>query len=145
MAWPAGKRSRSKAEPECGRQEAVLSVRGLKTWFYTSAGTAHAVDGVDFYVAHGDIVALVGELGSGKSVTALSILKLVPVPPGRYVDGEVCIEGRNVLAIPRERELDSIRGEQIGMIFQSLCAARSIHPLRSALSLSKRFEDMRPD
>lgn len=96
----------------------VLSVRHLKTWFYTPAGVVRAVDGVSFDVSVGDILAMVGESGSGKTVTALSILKLVATPPARYVEGEVLIDGSDVLSLG-PRELEQVRGGKIGMIFQN--------------------------
>jgi len=95
----------------------LLSVRGLKTYFFTDAGVARAVDGVFFNIPPGKTVALVGESGCGKSVTALSIMRLIPSPPGRVVAGEVLLDGRNILDMP-EPEIRSLRGNQISMIFQ---------------------------
>jgi oligopeptide/dipeptide ABC transporter ATP-binding protein len=108
----AGPRANARA------MEPVLSVEDLKTWFYTPAGVARAVDGVSFDVYPRDILAIVGESGSGKSVTALSLLKLVPTPPGRYVDGRVMIGRSNVLDL-NERRLQEVRGGMVGMIFQN--------------------------
>lgn len=99
-------------------EQAILSVRGLKTWFDVPAGVVRAVDGVSFDVFRGDILAIVGESGSGKSVMALSLLKLVSVPPGRYVEGEVRVGGRNVLDLG-EPELEEVRGAVLSMLFQS--------------------------
>ena len=96
----------------------ILSVRDLKTWFYTPAGVVRAVDGVSFEVSDGDILAMVGESGSGKTVTALSILKLVATPPARYVEGQVLIDGSDVLTLG-PRDLEDVRGGKIGMIFQN--------------------------
>ena len=95
----------------------VLEVRDLKTCFFTDAGTARAVDGLTFSVDKGDTLALVGESGCGKSVTALSILRLVRDPPGRIVGGEIVFEGRDLLQLS-SREMRRIRGNAISMVFQ---------------------------
>ncbi len=95
----------------------VLKVQGdLKTYFFTFDGVAKAVDGVNFEIAEGETFGLVGETGCGKSVTALSVLRLVD-PPGEIVSGEVLFEGRDLLQI-REKEMQQVRGNKIGMIFQ---------------------------
>ena len=98
----------------------VLEVRGLTTEFPggrpDARRTARAADGVSFEIARGEILTLAGESGSGKSVTALSILRMVP-PPGRIVAGSILFEGRNLLALD-ERELQRIRGSRIGFVFQ---------------------------
>lgn len=98
-------------------KEHLLDVQNLKTHFKTRAGYVHAVDGVSFAVQSGEKVALVGESGCGKSVTALSIMRLVPQPPGEYMEGEIYFAGENLLDLP-ERTMRGIRGGQIGMIFQ---------------------------
>ncbi|GLV57131.1 ABC transporter ATP-binding protein [Dictyobacter sp. S3.2.2.5] len=98
-------------------KEYLLDVQDLKTYFKTRAGYVHAVDGVSFAVRPGEKVALVGESGCGKSVTALSIMRLVPQPPGEYIGGEVFFAGQNLLDLP-EKTMRGIRGGQIGMIFQ---------------------------
>jgi oligopeptide/dipeptide ABC transporter ATP-binding protein len=95
---------------------ALLEVRGLKTWFATRRGEIRAVDDVSFTLAEGEVLSLVGESGCGKSVTALSILRLVSAP-GRIAGGEIYFEGRNLLAL-REDEMRAIRGDDIAMIFQ---------------------------
>ena len=74
--------------------DALLEIRGLRTYFQTEAGTAKAVDGVDLDIGKGEVVGLVGESGSGKSVTALSVLRLIPDPPGRIVGGTITFKGR---------------------------------------------------
>ncbi len=95
----------------------VLEVRNLKTYFFTGDGAAKAVDDVSFAVHRGRTLALVGESGCGKSVTALSIMRLVPSPPGRIVAGQVLLEGANLLDLPESR-MRSIRGNRIAMVFQ---------------------------
>jgi oligopeptide/dipeptide ABC transporter ATP-binding protein len=95
----------------------LLSVRDLRTHFFTDAGVVRAVDGVSFDVAAGETLAVVGESGSGKSVTSLSILRLVPEPPGRIVGGEVTFKGRNLLTLP-PAGMRAVRGKEISMIFQ---------------------------
>jgi oligopeptide/dipeptide ABC transporter ATP-binding protein len=97
--------------------EVLLDVRGLRTQFHTSAGVIRAVDGVSWDVRKGETVALVGESGCGKSVSALSVMRLVAAPAGRIVGGEIIFKGRNLLALPEE-EMRRIRGRDIGMIFQ---------------------------
>lgn len=95
----------------------LLQVDDLAVHFETDAGPAPAVDGVSFSLAAGEIYCLVGESGSGKSVTAHSIQRLVPDPPGRIVRGSVTLEGIDILALP-EKKLRRIRGNRIGMVFQ---------------------------
>ena len=97
--------------------EILLSVRDLRTYFYTRAGVVKAVDGVSFDLRRGEVLGIVGESGSGKSVTALSIMRLIPDPPGRIVSGSITYEGRDLVTLP-ERELRRLRGNDIGMIFQ---------------------------
>ncbi|MBI3118081.1 MAG: ABC transporter ATP-binding protein [Candidatus Hydrogenedentes bacterium] len=96
---------------------AVLSVRDLHTYFYTDQGIARAVDGVSFDVCAGKTLAVVGESGCGKSVTALSIMRLIPQPPGRIAGGEVWFNGVNLLSLSEAR-MRGIRGDDISMIFQ---------------------------
>ncbi|MGH2401366.1 MAG: ABC transporter ATP-binding protein [Candidatus Limnocylindria bacterium] len=94
----------------------LLEVRGLRTSFHTSDGIVRAVTGVDFHVDRGEVLGLVGESGCGKSVTSLSILRLV-APPGRIEAGEVIFDGIDLLGLP-ERRMRALRGERISMIFQ---------------------------
>ena len=94
----------------------VLSLRDLKTHFFTRRGVAKAVDGVSLDLRPGETLGVVGESGSGKTVTSLSILRLVPLP-GKIVSGEILFEGRDLASLP-EDELRSIRGKQISMVFQ---------------------------
>jgi peptide/nickel transport system ATP-binding protein/oligopeptide transport system ATP-binding protein len=95
----------------------LLTVKDLKTHFYSAGKTIRALDGVSFEVEEGEVFGLVGETGCGKSVTALSILRLIPHPPGKIVEGEIQFRGRNLLALS-EDEMRSIRGKEISMIFQ---------------------------
>jgi peptide/nickel transport system ATP-binding protein len=95
----------------------LLEVRGLTTVFDTDAGEVRAVDGVDFSLERGRTLGIVGESGCGKSVTALSIMGLVPRPPGRIVGGEVRFEGEDLLKLPPAR-LRELRGARLSMIFQ---------------------------
>ncbi|MCS6774216.1 MAG: ABC transporter ATP-binding protein [Thermoflexales bacterium] len=94
----------------------MLDVRGLKTYFYTEDGVVKAVDGVDLYVRRGETLGIVGESGCGKSVTSLSIMRLIS-PPGRIVQGQIIFDGVDLLKLP-EREMTRIRGNRISMIFQ---------------------------
>ena len=95
----------------------LLDVRNLSTHFFTRQGRLPAVDGVSFQIEAGESLALVGESGCGKSVTAASILRLVPEPPGRIVNGEIWFQGRDLLRLPAE-DMRGLRGDRIGMIFQ---------------------------
>ena len=95
----------------------LLEVEGLKTWFYTRDGVVRAVDGVSFAVYPGETLAVVGESGCGKSVTSLSILRLIASPPGRPIAGRIAFEGRDLLSLPEE-EMRKVRGNEISMIFQ---------------------------
>ena len=98
-------------------QDPVLEVRDLRTYFHTEEGVARAVDGVSFAVGQGQTLGLVGESGCGKSVSAFSIMRLVPDPPGRIEDGQILLEGRDLLALDEE-EMRQVRGDDIAMIFQ---------------------------
>jgi peptide/nickel transport system ATP-binding protein len=97
--------------------ETVLDVRNLQTVFFTNSGLFRAVDDVSFHVRRGETLAIVGESGCGKSVSALSIMRLVPDPPGRIVGGSVILEGTNLLDLD-DAEMRKIRGNRISMIFQ---------------------------
>src|SRR6186713_2990962 len=94
-----------------------LEVRDLGTTLFTRRGVMKAVDGISLAVGAGETVALVGESGCGKSLTALSIMRLLPDPPARIVGGQVILNGRDLVALPEQAMLD-IRGKEIGMIFQ---------------------------
>jgi len=98
-------------------EERVLDVKNLQTVFFTNSGLFRAVDDVSFSVRRGETLAIVGESGCGKSVSALSIMRLVPDPPGRIVGGTVTLEGTDLLGIS-ENEMRKVRGNRISMIFQ---------------------------
>ena len=95
----------------------VLDVKNLKTVFFTNSGLFKAVDDLSFSVRRGETLAIVGESGCGKSVTALSLMRLVPDPPGRIVGGSITLEGTDLLALD-EAEMRAVRGNRISMIFQ---------------------------
>ena len=97
--------------------ERLLDVKGLKTHFFTDEGVVRAVDGIDFYINKGETLGVVGESGCGKSVTALSIMRLIPQPPGRITEGSITYNGRNLLDLSPS-EMRKIRGKEISMIFQ---------------------------
>jgi oligopeptide/dipeptide ABC transporter ATP-binding protein len=98
------------------KKEPLLEVRNLKTYFFTEDGVVKAVDGVDFTVGRGEVLGLVGESGCGKSVTSLSIMRLIGIP-GKVVEGEIFFEGRNLLQLS-EGEMVHMRGNRMSMIFQ---------------------------
>jgi oligopeptide/dipeptide ABC transporter ATP-binding protein len=103
----------SMAQPD----DIVLDVKNLQTVFFTNSGLFRAVDNLSFQVRRGETLAIVGESGCGKSVSALSVMRLVPDPPGRIVGGAVRLEGRDLLGLD-EAEMRDIRGNRISMIFQ---------------------------
>ena len=96
---------------------ALLEIENLRTQFFTSAGTVRAVDGISYSVEAGEVVALVGESGCGKSVSALSILRLIPNPPGRIVGGSIRFKGTDLLQL-NDAEIRAVRGRRIAMLFQ---------------------------
>jgi oligopeptide/dipeptide ABC transporter ATP-binding protein len=95
----------------------LLDIQRLKTYFYTLEGTAKAVQDVSFFMDEGETVGLVGESGCGKSVSALSVMRLIKYPPGKIVDGQIFFEGSDLLKLS-ERQMRSVRGARISMIFQ---------------------------
>ena len=95
----------------------ILEVNDLVTRFYTPEGVVHAVNGVSFHLNEGETLGIVGESGCGKTVTMLSMLQLIPQPPGKIENGEVIFEGRDLLTLPQE-EMRTVRGAEIAMIFQ---------------------------
>jgi peptide/nickel transport system ATP-binding protein/oligopeptide transport system ATP-binding protein len=106
--------------------EKLIEAKGLRTTFYTERGRLDAIDGIDFYIKKGETLGVVGESGCGKTVTALSLLKLIAYPPGRITGGEVWFEGEDILRKP-EAQMKSIRGNKISMIFQE--PMTSLNPL----------------
>ena len=107
---------------------ALLEVKNLRTEFRSAGNVFAAVDGVSFALAPGETLGIVGESGCGKSVTSLSIMRLVPNPPGRIAGGEIVLEGRNLLDLP-ESEMRAIRGDAISMIFQE--PMTSLNPVQT--------------
>ena len=97
--------------------EELLKIDDLKTFFFTHRGTVRAVDGISFSIKCGETLGIVGESGCGKSVTALSIMRLIATPPGRIVNGEIRFEGKDLLSLS-DKEMRDIRGRKISMIFQ---------------------------
>jgi peptide/nickel transport system ATP-binding protein len=95
----------------------LLDVKNLKTYFFTDEGVVRAVDGVDLYINQGETLGIVGESGCGKSVTALSIMRLIPQPPGKIVEGQILYNGLDLVTIPANK-LRKIRGKEISMVFQ---------------------------
>ena len=100
-----------------GRNHFLLTIRNLHTYFFTDEGVAKAVDGVDLELKEGGTLGVVGESGCGKSVTALSVMRLIPDPPGKITEGEILFGGTNLLKLS-EAEMRKIRGRSISMIFQ---------------------------
>lgn len=107
-------------------RETILDVTSLQTTFFTDAGEIPAVDHVDFHIKAGEILGIVGESGCGKSVTSLSVMGLVPNPPGKVVGGEISFKGNNLLDMS-EKQMRQIRGNEIAMIFQE--PMTSLNPL----------------
>ncbi|UCF93699.1 MAG: ABC transporter ATP-binding protein, partial [Desulfobacterales bacterium] len=129
----------------------LLEIEDLSVHFHIPEGVARAVDGVNFDLAAGETLGLVGESGCGKSVTSLSILGLIPSPPGRIPAGQIRFEGRNLLALDRE-SLRQIRGREIAMIFQEpMTSLNPVLPIgrqvaeplmiHKALSKSEAYEE----
>jgi len=102
--------------PAKGKSDLMLDVQGLKTYFYTEDGVVKAVDGVDIKVKRGETVGIVGESGCGKSVTSLSVMRLIGAP-GKILEGKIIFDGTNLLDLP-ENQMTKIRGNRISMIFQ---------------------------
>ena len=95
----------------------LLEIRGLKTHFATDDGMVRAVDGVDLTISRGETLGVVGESGCGKTVTAMSVLKLIAMPPGRIVEGRILWQGRDLVPLPPE-DMNRIRGREIAIVFQ---------------------------
>ena len=105
------------AATEAPAGETALDVKDLQTWFYTRQGIVKAVDGVSFNLKKGETLGIVGESGCGKSITALSVMRLVPDPPGRIIGGQVMLDGKDLRELD-EAEMRLVRGNEISMIFQ---------------------------
>jgi len=135
---------RAEDRPAAKPSGSLLEIRDLRTHFFTHEGVVRAVDGVSFAVERGEILCLVGESGSGKSVACLSILGLVPDPPGKIVGGEILLrsgdeEEAEDLAQASERRLRAVRGARIAMVFQD--PMTSLNPyLKSGAQLSEVLE-----
>ncbi|MDD5312378.1 MAG: ABC transporter ATP-binding protein [Dehalococcoidia bacterium] len=108
------------------KSEALLEVKNLKTWFYTRRGIVKAVNGVDFTLSRGECLCLVGESGCGKSVTALSLLRLFDSPPGKIVEGEIVYRSIDLVTCSLDK-LRQIRGKDIAMVFQN--AQSALNPI----------------
>ena len=106
----------------------LLEVRDLRTHFFTPEGVVKAVDGISYTLEEGETLGLVGESGCGKSVSALSIMRLVPDPPGKTVGGEVIFDGQDLLKLPVS-EIRRVRGKQIAMVYQE--PMTSLNPVLS--------------
>ena len=120
----------------------VLEVNGLPTPFFTDDGEIPAVDGIDFYIREGEVLGIVGESGCGKSVTSLSIMGLVPSPPGKITEGEILFQNKDLTKL-QEKQMRDVRGNDIAMIFQE--PMTSLNPLftigdqlREAVKIHKR-------
>src|SRR5437879_8818642 len=117
MAEPAAAYIATIPRTPVARVEPILEIADLRTWFFTRDGVVRAVDGVSFHVLPGETLAIVGESGCGKSVTALSVLRLIPAPPGRTVSGSIRLAGRDLLELS-EAEISAVRGSDTAMMFQ---------------------------
>lgn len=115
----APKETPQAAAPKAPKSDAetLLEVRGLKTWFYTDEGVVKAVNGVNLKIGKGETLGIVGESACGKSVTAFSIMRLIPNPPGKIVGGQILFEGKDIVQLD-EPGMREIRGNDIAMIFQ---------------------------
>lgn len=126
--------------------EEILTINNLKTYFYVEDRIVKAVDGVDLHVKKGETLGVVGESGSGKSITAFSILQLIPSPPGKIVEGEILFKGKDLTKLSNN-EIRKIRGKEISMIFQEPMTSLNpvytvgeqiVEAMRLHLKLSKR-------
>src|SRR3989440_442504 len=119
---------------------ALLSVRDLRTYFETEDGTVKAVDGISFDLHKGETLGIVGESGSGKSVTNLSIIRLIPQPPGRIVSGEVLFHGQDIMALA-EDDVRRIRGKRNPVIFPDPTTALDVTIQAQILELIKKLKE----
>ncbi len=121
--------------------ETMLQVKDLKTYFYTSEGVVPAVDGVSFQINKKETLGVVGESGCGKSVTSLSIMGLIPTPPGRIIAGEIFFDGQDLVRLNKE-QMRKIRGSQISMIFQEpMSSLNPVHTVGRQISESIQLHE----
>ena len=127
------------------KSDLLLEVNNLQTRFHIAEGTVYAVNGISFSINNGETIAVVGESGCGKSVTMMSVLRLIPIPPGEIASGQALYQGRDLLKVP-ESEMEQIRGKEIAMVFQDpmtslnpvLTVGRQLtEPLRVHLGMDK--------
>ena len=119
----------------------ILEIRGLKTWFKTEDGMVRAVDGVSLAVNAGETLAIVGESGCGKTVTARSVLKLIDMPPGRFEAGEILWKGRDLIPLSPQ-EMDRIRAREIAMVFQEpMTSLNPVYTIGDQISESLRTHE----
>lgn len=119
--------------------KSLLSVKDLKTYFYTKDGVVKAVDGIDFEINKGETLGMVGESGCGKSVSALSVMRLLPIPPAKIMDGKIYLKERNILKIS-EPAMRKIRGRNISMIFQEpMTSLNPVHTIGEQISEAIRL------
>jgi peptide/nickel transport system ATP-binding protein len=124
--------------------EPLLEIHDLRTWFRTDDGMVRAVDGVSLSVVRGETLAIVGESGCGKTVTARSVLKLIDMPPGRFVGGEIIWRGRNLIPLDAS-EMDKIRAREIAMIFQEpMTALNPVYPVGEQIAEALRAHENLP-
>ncbi|MEO8922012.1 MAG: ABC transporter ATP-binding protein, partial [Caldimonas sp.] len=120
--------AKAKAQESAAAAPPLLEIKGLKTHFKTDDGWLHAVDGVDITIERGQTVSVVGESGCGKTVTAMTVLKLLPMPPGRIVGGQVLWQGRDLVKASSE-EMRRVRAKEIAIVFQE--PMTSLNPVYS--------------
>ena len=136
MTSPA--RSARAAAPD---KVSLLQIRGLKTHFKTDDGWLHAVDGVDLTIERGETVSVVGESGCGKTVTAMTVLKLLPMPPGRIVAGQVLWQGKDLVAASAE-EMRKVRAKEIAIVFQEpMTSLNPVYSVGEQIAESLRLHD----
>jgi oligopeptide/dipeptide ABC transporter ATP-binding protein len=126
------------ANPSC-----LLQIEGLKTYFYTFEGIAKAVDDVSFTLGKGEVLGIVGESGCGKSVTAQSVMRLIPEPPGKIVNGKILFDGIDITRLSME-DMRSIRGNRISMIFQEpMTSLNPVYTIGNQISEMFRLHEKR--
>jgi len=118
----------------------LLEIKGLKTHFKTDDGWLHAVDGVDISIERGQTVCVVGESGCGKTVTAMTVLKLLPMPPGKIVAGQVLWQGKDLVTASSD-EMRRVRAKEIAIIFQEPMTSLNPVTLKTEVRLIKRGSD----